>query len=239
MKIGRRRLRRKSIEAHVLQLLRIDRQGHRRRLLGTQVQIDLCIGIETLEGCVPLQRREAVHRRSQKAVLKGLSERDAIPDDRAGKRHSRRRGSDTDDVTAAIPPARNNILNREMPALSSSPSLSRRRKLAPVNFPYCGSYGFDMTCTDDTTSIGRLIAGLPVAGSVTFALLTSAPLCVLLAPFRLMCPSGPRTTPGTSGRRDSNRSSRLGASWSIFSVTIPVGEGSAARPFRLPERLLL
>ena len=32
-----------------------------------------------------------------------------------------------------------------------------------------------MTCTDDTTSIGRLMAGLPVAGSVTFALFTSAP----------------------------------------------------------------
>ena len=69
-----------------------------------------------------------------------------------------------------------------------------------------------MTWTEDTTSSGRLIAGLPVAGSVTFELLTSAPLCVLLAPFRLMCPSGPRTTPGTSGSKLSRRSLRFGAS---------------------------
>src|SRR6266404_1519490 len=43
-----------------------------------------------------------------------------------------------------------------------------------------------MTCTDDTTSIGRLMAGPPVTGSVTFALFTSAPLCVLRVPLRLI-----------------------------------------------------
>ena len=55
-----------------------------------------------------------------------------------------------------------------------------------MNLPYCGSKGFETTCTEETTSIGRLIAELPEAGSVTLALLTSAPLpiAVLLAPFK-------------------------------------------------------
>src|SRR6266481_6260822 len=69
-----------------------------------------------------------------------------------------------------------------------------------------------MTCTDATTSIGRLSAGPPVTGSVTFALFTSAPLWVLRVPLRLTCPSGPRTTPGMSGSELSNRSFTLGAS---------------------------
>jgi hypothetical protein len=42
---------------------------------------------------------------------------------------------------------------------------------APVNLPYSGSKGVDKTCTDETTSIGMLIAVAPVAGSVTSALL--------------------------------------------------------------------
>src|SRR5277367_687443 len=81
-----------------------------------------------------------------------------------------------------------------------------------------------MTCTDATTSIGRLRAGLPVTGSVTFALFTSAPLCVLRAPFRLMCPSGPRTTPGTSGRVLSKPSFTFGALRSVCSEIVSEAE---------------
>src|ERR1700720_3233217 len=51
-----------------------------------------------------------------------------------------------------------------------------------------------MTCTDDTTSMGRLMAMPPVTGSVTLALFTSAPLCVLRVPLRLMWPSGPHNS---------------------------------------------
>ena len=83
-----------------------------------------------------------------------------------------------------------------------------------------------MTWTEDTTSIGRLIAGLPVAGSVTLALLTRAPLCVLRAPFMLIRPSGPRTTPGTIGNRLSKRSFTLGASAIVFSVMVSVMVGT-------------
>src|SRR5262249_53181623 len=68
-----------------------------------------------------------------------------------------------------------------------------------------------MTCTDETTSIGRLMASPPVAGSVTFAEFTNQPACVDCAPFILIRPSGPRTTPGTNGNRLSNFSFRLGA----------------------------
>ncbi len=67
--------------------------------------------------------------------------------------------------------------------------------------------------------MGRLIAGPPEAGSVTFALLTSAPLCVLRAPFILIRPSGPRTTPGTRGRSVSNFWSALGALSIVFCST--------------------
>src|SRR5271166_2219471 len=85
-----------------------------------------------------------------------------------------------------------------------------------------------MTCTDDTTSMGRLMAELPVAGSVTLALFTSAPLWVLRAPFRLILPSGPRTTPGTSGSKVSKRSFTLGASAIVFSVMVSVRVGAFA-----------
>ena len=45
---------------------------------------------------------------------------------------------------------------------------------APVDLPYCGSNGSEITWTDETTSMGKLIAGPPEAGSVTLALFTSA-----------------------------------------------------------------
>jgi hypothetical protein len=66
---------------------------------------------------------------------------------------------------------------------------------APASLPYSGSYGLAIICTDSTTSIGRFIAVLPVTGSVTLALFNSEPLCDDLAPFMLIRPSGPRTTP--------------------------------------------
>ena len=59
--------------------------------------------------------------------------------------------------------------------------------------------------------MGRLIAGLPVAGSVVFALLTREPPCDVRAPFILMSPSGPRTTPGIRGNNESARSCWFGA----------------------------
>lgn len=60
-----------------------------------------------------------------------------------------------------------------------------------------------MTFTDSTTSIGRFIAVLPVTGSVTFELFNSEPPCDDLAPFILIRPSGPRTTPGIKGSKPS------------------------------------
>src|SRR5271169_4320900 len=59
--------------------------------------------------------------------------------------------------------------------------------------------------------MGRFIAGLPVTGSVTLALLMRAPPCDERAPFILMRPSGPRTTPGIIGRTASIRSLLFGA----------------------------
>src|SRR5258706_4788205 len=91
-----------------------------------------------------------------------------------------------------------------------------------------------MTWTEETTSIGRLIACPPVAGSVTFAEFTSQPACVACAPFMLMRPSGPRTTPGTRGRRLSILSLSLGAfstvDWVIVLVwaDFSIGGGSLA-----------
>ena len=102
--------------------------------------------------------------------------------------------------------------------------LVSRVETAPVSFPYCGSYGFDITSTEETTSIGTLIPGLPVAGSVALALFTRAPLWVVRAPFMLMRPSGPRTTPGSVGRTLSVRSSRFGAFRRVRDVIVPDGE---------------
>ena len=76
--------------------------------------------------------------------------------------------------------------------------------------------------------MGTSIPGLPVAGSVALALFTSAPLCVFRAPFMLMRPSGPRTTPGSVGRTLSVRSSMFGAFRSVLDVTVPDGEGEVA-----------
>src|ERR1700681_2948654 len=59
--------------------------------------------------------------------------------------------------------------------------------------------------------MGRFIAGLHVTGSVTLALLMRAPPCDERAPFILMRPSGPRTTPGIRGSTASMRSLLLGA----------------------------
>jgi hypothetical protein len=78
----------------------------------------------------------------------------------------------------------------------------------------------EIVFTEETTSIGTLMAELPVAGSVTLALFTRAPLWVLRAPFGLIRPSGPRTTPGTRGNTLSNRSFTLGASAIVFSVIV-------------------
>src|SRR6266853_4553945 len=68
-----------------------------------------------------------------------------------------------------------------------------------------------MTWTEETTSIGKLMAWPPVAGSVTLAEFTSQPACVACAPFMLIKPSGPRTTPGTRGSKASTRSCLFGA----------------------------
>src|SRR5260370_432808 len=59
--------------------------------------------------------------------------------------------------------------------------------------------------------MGRLIAALPVTGSVAFALLTRDPPCDERAPFMLIRPSGPRTTPGIRGSNASTRSCLFGA----------------------------
>src|ERR1700675_1315018 len=82
---------------------------------------------------------------------------------------------------------------------------------APVSLPYSGSYGFAITFTESTTSMGRLIAALPVTGSATLGLLTRDPLCDARAPFMLIRPSGPRTTPGIKGSNASTRSCLFGA----------------------------
>src|SRR5437764_244427 len=58
--------------------------------------------------------------------------------------------------------------------------------------------------------MGMLIAVSPVAGSVTSALLTSDPFCEACAPFMLIRPVGPRTTPGTRGSKLSTCSFRFG-----------------------------
>jgi len=83
-------------------------------------------------------------------------------------------------------------------------------------------------CMEETTSTGRFIAGLPVTGSVTLALFTSAPLCVLRAPFMLIWPSGPRTTPGIIGRALLKRSFTFGAARSVCSEIVSDGAGTFA-----------
>ena len=48
-------------------------------------EIELCVGIKTLEFVVPPERRKAVYGRTQVAILKGLGNRDAVADDRKRK----------------------------------------------------------------------------------------------------------------------------------------------------------
>ena len=68
--------------------------------------------------------------------------------------------------------------------------------------------------------MGRFIASAPVAGSVTFAEFTSHPPCVERAPFILIRPSGPRTTPGTRGSRLSTFSLVFGAASTVAWVMV-------------------
>jgi hypothetical protein len=57
----------------------------------------------------------------------------------------------------------------------------------------------------------------PVTTSVTFALFNNVAPWDSLAPFMLIKPSGPRTTPGINGRRVSKRSFAFGAFFSVDS----------------------
>src|ERR1700747_129311 len=75
--------------------------------------------------------------------------------------------------------------------------------------------------------MGTLMPGPPVPGSVALALFTSAPLWVLRAPFRLMRPSGPRTTPGSVGKTLSARSSWFGAFLRVLDVIVTDGDGES------------
>src|SRR5215471_21271371 len=97
-----------------------------------------------------------------------------------------------------------------MRSLLKSPGRVSTFETAPVNLPYLGLYGVESTCTDETTSMGMLIAFSPVAGSVTSELLTRDPFSEERAPLILIRPLGPRTTPGTRGSKSSKRSSRFG-----------------------------
>ena len=69
---------------------------------------------------------------------------------------------------------------------------------------------------DRRNHVDRQIDGLATGGRISrLAEFTSQPACVAWAPFMLIRPSGPRTTPGTRGSRLSIFSSWLGAASTV------------------------
>src|SRR5258705_9416069 len=103
MKIRRRRLRRKGVKDEEVELLRIDRKRNRSRLLRSEDEVELRVGIETLEFRITRQRWKAVHRRTHKAVFKGLGNGDAILHDRPGERHAWCGGANANDHSVPNP----------------------------------------------------------------------------------------------------------------------------------------
>ena len=58
------------------------------------------------------------------------------------------------------------------------------------------------SCTDDTTSMGRLMAGPPVTGSVTFALFTQRSALSVASALEIDVATGSaQKTPGTREKR--------------------------------------
>src|SRR5260370_8652764 len=106
MKIRRRRLRREGVQAKEIELMRVYRNRCRSCLLRCDDEIELCVGVETLEFRIPLQRWKAVHRCSDKAVLKGLRNSDTSFHERTGERHPCRGRPDTPDRPMPFPQAR-------------------------------------------------------------------------------------------------------------------------------------
>src|SRR5260221_7093092 len=114
MKIRRRRLGRKGVKPQVVQPLWIERKRNCRSLFRAEHEVELSIGIETLEFRVTLRWWKAVHRRPHVAVLERLCYGDAVFHDRTGESRPRRRGPEAHDASVAIPQPRHEVLDREM-----------------------------------------------------------------------------------------------------------------------------
>src|SRR6516165_4514427 len=153
MKIRCRRLRHEGVQPEKIELLRVQRERCRSCLLRCDDEIELCVRVETLEFRIPLERWKAVHRCSDKAVLKGLRDGDAPFHERTGERHPRRCRADASDGAVAVAQPGNDVLDRKM-YLFIVTRLRRNGRNCPGELPYWGSYGFEMTCTAETTSIG-------------------------------------------------------------------------------------
>src|SRR5260221_11723328 len=111
MKIRRRRLRRKGIQANEVEFLRVQREGRRRCLLPSENKVELRVGVETLELRVSLRWRKTVDRRVHHAVLEGLGDGNAPLDDRTRESCSWCYGAEAEDVSMAIGHSRDDVLN--------------------------------------------------------------------------------------------------------------------------------
>src|SRR6266446_2323640 len=225
MKIWSRLLRRKGVESQEVELLWIHRNRSRGGLLRTQNEVELRIRIEALQFCVARLRRKAIHWRLHKAIFEGLCNCDAFLDDRAGECHPWRGRADAHYGAVAISHSRYHVLNREVSLVVvtglRSDRGNRAGELSVLRIIRIGNH------LHRRHHVNRKIEVVAsVTGSVTFALFTRAPLCVLRLPLRLTRPSGPRTTPGMRGSKLSKRSFALGASRNVFSEIVSEGAES-------------
>ena len=85
VKVGRRKLGRKCVQAEIVEFLGIQGERNRSSMLRADVRIELRVGIEALKFGVSLIGRKAVHGRVNKPVFEGLREGEAAFDQRSSE----------------------------------------------------------------------------------------------------------------------------------------------------------
>src|SRR5262249_23051013 len=114
MKIRCRRLWGESVQAKKIELLRVYCKRGRRGLLRRNDEVQLRVGIETLQFCIALQRWKAVYGRSNKAILKRLRHGDAPFYNWTRERHARRSRAYASDGAVSVTQPWHEVLEGEM-----------------------------------------------------------------------------------------------------------------------------
>src|SRR5215468_10390633 len=114
MKIRCRRLRGESVQAKKIELLRVHRKRGRGGLLRCNDEVQLRVGIKTLQCCIALQRWKAVDGGADVAILERLCDGDAPFHNWTRERHPRCSRAYASDGSVAVAQPWHEVLEREM-----------------------------------------------------------------------------------------------------------------------------